>query len=57
MRKFLFCIIILVLAWLAKISYDLFQVSRQLPEVEASLHRTEQLNASLNDRSSSAAPD
>ncbi len=50
MRKFLFCIIILALAWLAKISYDLFQVSRQLPEVEASLHRTEQLNASLNDQ-------
>lgn len=50
MRKFLFCIIILALAWLAKISYDLFQVSRQLPAVEASLHRTEQLNASLNDQ-------
>ena len=50
MKKFLFCSMLLFLVWLCKLSYDIFQISQQLPAIASSLHQGEQRNASLNDQ-------
>lgn len=50
MKKFLFCSMLLFLVWLCKLSYDIFQISQQLPAIVSSLHQGEQRNASLNDQ-------
>ncbi|MBO8216101.1 hypothetical protein [Acinetobacter nosocomialis] len=50
MRKLVSIIILLSIAWLAKLSYDMWQISRTLPELQQSLMQSEQQYANLNDQ-------
>ncbi|EML1065500.1 hypothetical protein RGH81_001869 [Acinetobacter nosocomialis] len=50
MRKLVFIIILLSIAWLAKLSYDMWQISRTVPELQQSLLQSEQQYANLNDQ-------
>jgi len=50
MRKILSVILILALGWLAKLSYDMFQISQQLPVLQQNLLKLDQNNAKLNDQ-------
>ena len=50
MKKTLILLFILSLLWIAKLSYDVFNLTAQQTELSASLHRIEQNNANLNDQ-------
>jgi hypothetical protein len=50
MRKLVSIIILLGIAWLAKLSYDMWQISRTVPELQQSLLQSEQQYANLNDQ-------
>lgn len=50
MRKLVSIIILLGIAWLAKLSYDMWQISRTFPELQQSLLQSEQQYANLNDQ-------
>ncbi|MEQ1066699.1 hypothetical protein ABLB96_03990 [Acinetobacter sp. XH1741] len=50
MRKLVSIIILLSIAWLAKLSYDMWQISRTVPELQQSLLQSEQQYANLNDQ-------
>ena len=50
MKKTLILLFILSLLWIAKLSYDLFNLAAQQTELNTSLHRIEQNNANLNDQ-------
>jgi len=50
MRKLVSIIILLGIAWLAKLSYDMWQISRTVPELQQSLMQSEQQYANLNDQ-------
>lgn len=50
MRKLVSIIILLGMAWLAKLSYDMWQISRTVPELKQSLLQSEQHYANLNDQ-------
>ncbi len=50
MKKILILLFILSLLWIAKLSYDLFNLTAQQTELNTTLHRLEQNNANLNDQ-------
>ena len=50
MKKFIYILLLIALGWLIKLSYDFYHVSQQLTEIQQSLHKSEQKNASLNDQ-------
>ena len=50
MKKFAYLLLILVLVWLVKLSYDVYTVTQQLGNLQNTLHRSEQKNATLNDQ-------
>lgn len=50
MKKLIYVLLLIALGWLIKLSYDFYQVSQQLNDIQQSLHNSEQKNASLNDR-------
>lgn len=50
MRKFIGFIMILALLWLAKLSYDTYQLSQRFDLLQQSVTKTEQNNANLNDQ-------
>jgi len=50
MKKTFIILFILSLLWIAKLSYDLFNLTAQQTELSTSLHRIEQNNANLNDQ-------
>lgn len=50
MRKILFVSLLLVLGWIIKLSYDMFQISQQIPQFQQDILKLEQNNASLNDQ-------
>ncbi|MBU3847627.1 MAG: hypothetical protein H9855_11795 [Candidatus Acinetobacter avistercoris] len=50
MKKFLYLLIVFVVLWLAKLSYDNYLISNQLVDIKTDLHQAEQRNASLNDQ-------
>ncbi len=50
MKKFIYILLLIALGWLIKLSYDFYQVSQQLSDIQQSLHKSEQKNASLNDQ-------
>lgn len=50
MKKFFALILVLSLAWLAKLSFDFYQLSGQFNQQQQALLQSEQRNASLNDQ-------
>lgn len=50
MRKLVSIIILLGIAWVAKLSYDMWQISRTVTELQQSLLQSEQQYANLNDQ-------
>ncbi len=50
MKKFIYILLLIALGWLIKLSYDFYHVSQQLDEIQQTLHKSEQKNASLNDQ-------
>ena len=50
MKKSIYVLLLIALGWLVKLSYDFYQVSQQLGDIQQSLHKSEQKNASLNDQ-------
>ena len=50
MKKFVYLILILALAWLIKISYDVYAMTQQLETIQNDLHQSEQKNATLTDQ-------
>ena len=50
MKKFIYLLFFIAMAWLIKLSYDFYHVSKQLTEIQNSLHQSEQKNATLNDQ-------
>ena len=50
MKKFFALILVLSLAWLAKLSFDFYQLSGQFNQQQQTLLQSEQRNASLNDQ-------
>ena len=50
MKKFIYVLLLIALGWLIKLSYDFYHVSQQLTDIQQSLHKSEQKNASLNDQ-------
>lgn len=50
MKKFIYILLLIALGWLIKLSYDFYHVSQQLNEIQQTLHKSEQKNASLNDQ-------
>ena len=50
MRKIVSIIFLLGIAWLAKLSYDMWQISRTVPQLEQNLLESEQHYANLNDQ-------
>lgn len=50
MKKFLYLLLVVVMLWLIKLSYDNYLKSNQLTDITASLNKIEQSNASLNDQ-------
>ena len=50
MKKFFALILVLSLAWLAKLSFDFYQLSGQFNQLQQTLLQSEQRNASLNDQ-------
>lgn len=50
MKKFIYVLLLIALGWLIKLSYDFYHVSQQLADIQHTLHKSEQKNASLNDQ-------
>jgi len=50
MKKFINILLFVTLGWLIKLSYDFYFVSKQLNDIQQSLHKSEQKNANLNDQ-------
>ena len=50
MKKFVYLILVLALAWLIKISYDMYVMNQQLDSIQNDLHQSEQKNATLTDQ-------
>ena len=50
MKKFIYVLLLIALGWLMKLSYDFYQVSQQLNNIQQNIHKNEQRNASLNDQ-------
>lgn len=50
MKKFIYILLLIALGWLIKLSCDFYHVSQQLDEIQQTLHKSEQKNASLNDQ-------
>jgi hypothetical protein len=50
MKKFIYVLLLIALGWLIKLSYDFYHVSQQLNDIQQTLHKSEQKNASLNDQ-------
>ncbi len=50
MKKFMYILICLALLWVIKLSYDVYQTSGQLEQLQSDLHQSEQNNANLNDK-------
>lgn len=50
MKKFIYLLMMVAIVWLVKLSYDFYQVSQQVAEIQAALHKNEQKNANLNDQ-------
>lgn len=50
MKKFIYVLLLIALGWLMKLSYDFYQVSQQLNNIQQNIHKNEQKNASLNDQ-------
>ncbi|AWL27866.1 hypothetical protein DJ533_04315 [Acinetobacter defluvii] len=50
MKKFIYLLFFIAMAWLIKLSYDFYHVSKQLTEIQNSLHQSEQKSATLNDQ-------
>lgn len=50
MKKFLYLLVVFVLLWLVKLSYDNYLISNQLVDIKTDLHQAEQRNANLNDQ-------
>ncbi|OTG81121.1 hypothetical protein [Acinetobacter sp. ANC 4648] len=50
MKKFIYVLFLVGIAWLIKLSYDFYQISAQVETLQATLHQSEQQNAHLNDR-------
>ncbi|OTG67218.1 hypothetical protein [Acinetobacter silvestris] len=50
MKKFIYVLCLVGIAWLIKLSYDFYQISAQLETLQNALHQSEQQNANLNDR-------
>ena len=50
MKKFVYLIVVLALAWLMKLSYDVYAMTQQLDTIQNDLHQSEQKNAMLTDQ-------
>ena len=50
MKKVVSLIVVLSLIWIAKLSYDLFQMTAQFPQLQEKILKVEQSNATLNDQ-------
>ncbi|WP_111861010.1 hypothetical protein [Acinetobacter sp. CFCC 10889] len=50
MKKFIYLLFFIAMAWLGKLSYDFYHVSQQLADIQSTLHQSEQKNATLNDQ-------
>ena len=50
MKKIMILLLIILLGWLVKLSYDVVQLGQAHTQLQQSLHQAEQQNASLNDR-------
>ena len=50
MKKFIYVLLLIALGWLMKLSYDFYQVSQQLNNIQQNIHKNEQKNANLNDQ-------
>lgn len=50
MKKFIYVLLLIALGWLIKLSYNFYHVSQQLNDIQQTLHKSEQKNASLNDQ-------
>ncbi len=50
MKKVIGLIVVLSLIWIVKLSYDLFQMTSQLPQLQEKILKLEQSNATLNDQ-------
>lgn len=50
MKKFIYLLMMIAMAWLLKLSYDFYQVSQQVADIQGTLHKSEQKNANLNDQ-------
>lgn len=50
MKKFLYLLVVVLMLWLMKLSYDSYLKSNQLTDIQTALNKIEQSNASLNDQ-------
>lgn len=50
MKKFFSLLVLIILVWLAKLSYDDYSLSKNLLSLQNELHKSEQKNANLNDQ-------
>ena len=50
MKKIVSILILFVIIWLAKLSYDFYGISQNLNDLQNQLHQAEQKNANLNDQ-------
>lgn len=50
MKKFIFILSIVILAWLGKLSYDFYVLSKQMSEQQQTLLHSQQRNDNLNDQ-------
>ena len=50
MKKLIYIVLIVAFAWVIKLSYDFFQLSRQLADIQETSHKYEQKIAALNDQ-------
>lgn len=50
MKKFIYVLLLIALGWLMKLSYDFYQISQQLNNIQQNIHKNEQKNANLNDQ-------
>lgn len=50
MKKLIYVLCLVSMAWLIKLSFDFYQISARLESLQDALHQSEQQNAHLNDR-------
>ena len=50
MKKIVYLILVVALAWLMKLSYDVYAITQQLGMIQNDLHQGEQKNATLTDQ-------